>query len=75
MHALTVHKVGDSLDLRLPRDAVNALRVSEGDVVYLTETTKGGYRITHSNPELERQVKFAEKGMKQFRDALRELAK
>ena len=75
MHALTVHKVGDSLDLRLPRDAVNALRVSEGDVVYLTETTKRGYRITLSNPELERQVKFAEKGMKQFRDALRELAK
>ena len=75
MHALRVHKVGNSLDLRLPKDTANALRVSEGDVVYLIETTKGGYRITLSDPELERQVKFAEKGMKQFRDALRELAK
>ena len=46
MYALKVHKVGNSLNLRLPKDVANTLRVSEGDVVYLTETTDGGYRIT-----------------------------
>lgn len=75
MHALKVHKVGNSLNLRLPRDAVGALRVSEGDVVYLTETANGGFRITPFDPEFERQMRIAEEGMKQYRNALRELAK
>lgn len=75
MHALKVHKVGNSLNLRLPRAAVGALRVSEGDVVYLTETANGGFRITPFDPEFERQMRIAEEGMKQYRNALRELAK
>ena len=75
MHALKVHKVGNSLNLRLPRDAVGALRVSEGDVVYLTETADGGLRITPFDPEFERQMRVAEEGMKRYRNALRELAK
>ena len=75
MHALKVHKVGNSLNLRPPRDAVGALRVSEGDVVYLTETADGGFRITPFDPEFERQMRIAKEGMKQYRNALRELAK
>ena len=75
MHALKVHKVGNSLNLRLPKAAVNALCVSEGDIVYLTETTNGEYRITPYDPEFERQMKLAEKGMRDYRNALRELAR
>ena len=75
MHSLKVHKVGNSLNLRLPKDAANALRVSEGDIVYLTETANGDYRITAFDPEFERQMALAEKGMRQYRNALRELAK
>ena len=75
MHTLKVHKVGNSLNLRLPKDAVNALHVREGDVVYLTETTNGGYRITPYDPGFERQMELAEKGMREYRNALRELAK
>ena len=75
MYALKVHKVGNSLNLRLPKDAANTLRVSEGDVVYLTETTDGGYQITPFDPEFERQMELAEEGMKRYRNALRELAK
>ena len=75
MLALKVHKVGKSLYLRLPRDAANTLRVSEGDVVYLTETTDGGYRITPLYPECERQMELAEEGMRRYRSALNELAK
>ena len=75
MHTLKVHKVGNSLNLRLPKDAANALRVNEGDIVYLTETADGDYRITAFDPEFERQMALAEKGMRQYRNALRELAK
>ncbi len=75
MLALKVHKVGNSLNLRLPKEAVNSLRVSEGDIVYLTETADGGYRITPFDPEFERQMGVAEEGMRKYRNALRELAK
>lgn len=75
MHALKVHKVGNSLNLRLPKEAANALGVSEGDIMHLTETANGGYLITPYDPEFERQMKLAETGMKAYRNALRELAK
>lgn len=75
MIVLKVHKVGNSLNLRLPRDAVRRLRVSEGDAVYLTETPDGGYQITPYDPEFEQQMKLAEKGMKQYRNTLHSLAK
>ena len=75
MHTLKVHKVGNSLNLRLPKTAANALRVREGDIVYLTETAKGEYRITPFDPEFARQMTLAEKGMRRYRNALRELAK
>lgn len=74
MHVLKVHKVGNSLNLRLPKEAANALRVSEGDVVHLTETADGGYLITPFDPAFERQMKLAEMGMREYRNALRELA-
>ncbi|MDE0001089.1 MAG: AbrB/MazE/SpoVT family DNA-binding domain-containing protein [Rhodospirillaceae bacterium] len=75
MYALKVHKVGNSLNLRLPKDVANTLRVSEGDVVYLTETTDGGYRITPFDPGCEPQMELAEEGMRRYRNALSELAK
>ncbi len=75
MLTLKVHKVGNSLNLRLPRDAVNQLRVAEGDMVYLTETADGGYRITPYNPDFENQMTLARKVQSKHRDALHELAK
>ncbi len=75
MIVLKVHKVGNSLNLRLPREAAIRLHVSEGDTVYLTETSDGGYQVTAYDPEFEHQMKLAEKGMKQYRNTLHSLAK
>jgi putative addiction module antidote len=75
MLVLKVHKVGNSLNLRLPRDAVRRLRVSEGDTVYLTESPDGGYRVTPFDPEFESQMQLAEEGLKRYRNTLRTLAK
>ena len=44
-------------------------------MIRLTETTGGGYRIAPCDPEFERQMELAEKGMREYRNALRELAK
>ena len=74
MHKLKVYKVGNSLNLRLPKDAVNALRVAEGDPVYLTESADDGYSITPHDPEYVAQMEAAESGMKQYRNTLRKLA-
>jgi hypothetical protein len=48
--------------------------VKENDAVYLTETPDG-YRISPYDPEFARQMELAEKGMKKYRNALRELAR
>jgi putative addiction module antidote len=74
MIKLKVRKVGNSLGLTLPSEAVRALRVREGDPLYLTEAPDG-YRLTPYDPQFEETMEAAEEFMAQYRNALRELAK
>jgi putative addiction module antidote len=71
---LTVRKIGNSLGVILPREALNELGLREGDSITLTETP-AGYSITGYDPEFENAIKIAEEGMRRYRNALRELAK
>jgi len=75
MLTLKVRKVGNSLGMVLPKEAVSQLRVEEGTTLYLTETPDGGYRLTPYDPEFERQMEVAEEGMARYRNTLRALAK
>ena len=74
MMKLRVRKIGNSLGVILPAEAVAALRVGEGDEFFLTEGPDG-LRMTPYSPDFERQMKIARKGMRRYRNALRELAK
>ena len=74
MVKLTVRRVGNSLGLTLPAEAVKALRVGEGDALYLTETPEG-YQLVAHDPDFEKVMEAAEDFMKRYRNALRELAK
>jgi len=74
MLKLRVRKIGNSLGVILPAEAVAALRVDEGDEFFLTEGPDG-LRMTPYSPDFERQMKIARKGMRRYRNALRELAK
>lgn len=74
MIKLTVRKVGNSLGVTLPAQAAQALRVREGDALYLTETP-GGYRITSYDPDFEETMELAEDFMRRYKNALRDLAK
>jgi putative addiction module antidote len=74
MVTLKVTRVGNSVGVVLPKEALAALRVALGDTLYLTEAT-GGYRVTPYDPDFERQMTAARKVMKRRRSALRELAK
>jgi hypothetical protein len=51
------------------------LKIKNGDILYLTESPDGGYRLTPYNPEFERQMTAAESIMRRYKDALRQLAK
>jgi len=72
---LKLRKVGNSVGVVLPKEALARLNADEGDAVYLTETTDGGFRITTSNPEFARKLKVAENLSRRYRHALKELAK
>ena len=72
---LKIRKVGNSLGLVLPKEAVGHLRVEDGDEVFLTEAPDGSYRLTPYDPEFSRQMDLAEEGMHKFRNTLRTLAK
>ena len=74
MIKLKVRKVGNSLGLVLPREAVARLDVEESSQLYLSEAPDGGYRLTPYDPEFEKQMEIAEEGMRRYRNTLRALA-
>jgi putative addiction module antidote len=72
---LKLRKVGNSVGLVLPKEALARLNADDGDTVYLTETTDAGFRLTASNPDFARKLKTAEALSRRYRHALKELAK
>jgi putative addiction module antidote len=72
---LKLRKVGNSVGLVLPKEALSRLNADNGDAVFLTETTDGGFRLTASNPDFARKMKAAESVSRRYRNALKELAK
>ncbi len=72
---LKLRKVGNSVGLVLPKEALARLNAVEGDAVYLTETTDGGFRLTANNPGFAEKMKVAERLSRRYRHALKQLAK
>lgn len=72
---LKIRKVGNSLGVVLPRPVLNRLHIEDGDSIYLTEAPDGSYRITSYDPEFQKHMQLAEKGMIRYRNTLRALSK
>lgn len=72
---LKLRKIGNSLGVVLPKEALAHLKVEEGQSVYLTETPDGGYRVTSDSPEFSEKMAVVESLSRRYRNALRELAK
>lgn len=70
-----VRKIGNSLGIVLPKEALLALKVGEGDTLYLTEAPECSLRVTPDKPGFAEVMRIAEDGMNRYRNALRELAK
>ena len=71
---LKIRKVGTSLGVILPKELLDRLNLSEGDLLFATDTGQG-LAITPYDPELERQLEIANRVMREDRDILRKLAK
>jgi putative addiction module antidote len=71
---LKLRKVGNSIGVILPKEALAHLKATEGDTVCVTEGTDGTLRLS-AKPEVARQMAVVQDVMSRYRHTLRELAK
>lgn len=70
-----IRKIGNSYGIILPKEALQQMKVKEGDAVYLTEAPDHSIRVGASDAQFESAMQIAERCMRRYRNALRELAK
>lgn len=72
---LKLRKVGNSIGITLPKEALAYLKVGEGDIISLTDASEGSLRLSPAKPEVARQLAVAQDLMNRYRSTLHELAK
>ena len=70
---LKLRKVGNSVGVVLPKEALAHLKVVEGDTLTLTES-QDGVRLTAGNPDFSKTMAVFESLNRRYRKALRKLA-
>ena len=70
---LKVQKVGNSLGIVLPKEALARLNATEGDTLVFTEEPGSGFRVTHDKEVFARQMAVAEDLAKRYQNAIRKL--
>ncbi|WP_442896439.1 AbrB/MazE/SpoVT family DNA-binding domain-containing protein [Bosea sp. CCNWLY174] len=72
---LQVRKIGNSVGIILPKELLARLKLAEGDKLTVVEQPEGAFKLTPRDDLHERTMAIARKAMKQYANALRELAK
>jgi putative addiction module antidote len=75
---LKLRKVGNSIGLVFPKEALAQMQVGEGDSVCLTEGPDGSFRltpVTQGKEQFSRQMEAAQDILHRYRNTFRELAK
>jgi putative addiction module antidote len=75
MLELKVRKIGNSLGVVLPKEAVGRLGAGEGDRLFLIEGPSGAYQLTPYDPAFAAKMKKAESIIGRYRNTLHALAK
>ncbi len=70
-----IKKIGNSSGIILSKDVMARMNVSVGDTLYATLTPDGGVRLTPHDPDFEKAMEVARRGMRRYHNALAELAK
>jgi putative addiction module antidote len=71
--AVKLTTVGSSTGIVLPKEVLERLRVSKGDVLHVIETPSG-IELTPYDPEFDAQLSIAEEVMRADRNVLKKLA-
>ncbi len=74
MIKLKVTKIGNSLGVVLPKEALTRLKVEQGGALFLTELPDG-YRVIAFDETIVEQVNEGRDFMREFRETFRALAK
>jgi len=72
---LKLRKVGNSVGVVLPKEALARLKSKEGGTLVLTDAPDGSFRLSASQTDFQEQMKAAEGIISRYRNTLRELAK
>ena len=75
MLELKVRKIGNSLGVVLPKEAVSRLHAGDGDRLFLIEGPDGAYQLTPYDPAFEKKMAKAEDIIGRYRNTLHALAK
>lgn len=72
---LKLRKIGNSLGMILPEEALSHLKLKEGDSIFVTESPDGSLQLSPSKAEVTRQMEVAQDLMNRYHNTLGELAK
>jgi putative addiction module antidote len=75
MIEIKVRKIGNSLGVVLPKEAISRLGATEGDRLFLVEEPNGAYQITPYDPGFEKKMQKAEEIIGRYRNTLHVLSK
>ena len=75
MLELKIRKIGNSLGVVLPKEAVNRLHAGEGDRLFLIEGPNGAYQLTPYDPAFAKKMEQAEDIIGRYRNTLHSLSK
>jgi len=73
MLELKVRKIGNSLGVVLPKEALGHLRADEGARLFLVEAPNGVY-LTPYDPSFKKKMKKAEEIIERYRNTIHALA-
>ena len=72
---LQIRKIGNSVGVILPKELLARLNLKEGDKLFPIKQPGGGLILTPHDPDFEKAMEVARRGMKRYHNALAELAK
>ena len=74
MTALKLTQIGNSVGVILPKELLARLKLEKGDTVFVTEAAHG-LNLSPYDPALEEELALGREFMREYRDALHQLAK
>jgi len=69
-----LRKIGNSVGIVLPKEALAQLKATEGDMVVLTETAQDGLALRAEHGEFTKKMQVVDDLCRRYRNALRELS-